>query len=112
MNNIDSLDNRTAYPGTASTQDRGNTSGSSFESTLQLAKAGGSAKSDPARELQEWAAMTPDQRLFYMVLQSLGVSKDQFDQMSPEDKQKLVEKVRERIKEMAKNGTLNPAALA
>lgn len=112
MNNIDSLDNITSYSGTTSTQDRGSASGSSFESTLQRAKAGGSVKSEAARELQEWTAMTPDQRLFYMVLQSLGVSKDQFDQMSPEDKQKLVEKVRERIKEMAKNGTLNAAALA
>ncbi|MFJ3055900.1 hypothetical protein [Herbaspirillum sp. NPDC087042] len=111
MNNIDSLDNRTFYPGATSTQGGGNAAASSFESQLQLAKAGGSlsssVKSDPVRELQEWAAMTPDQRLFYMVLNSMGVSKEQYDQMSAEDKQKLVEKVREQIKEMA----LNPAAM-
>jgi len=107
MNNIDSLDNRTSCPGATSTQGSGNAAASSFESQLQLAKAGGSAKSDPVRELQEWAAMTPDQRLFYMVLNSMGVSKEQYDQMSAEDKQKLVEKVREQIKEMA----LNPAAM-
>lgn len=111
MNNIDSLDNKTPYLGTTSTQGRGNAVASSFESTLQLAKAGGSVKFDPVRELQEWAAMTPDQQMFYMVLHSLGVSKEQFDQMSAEDKQKLVEKVREQIQEMAKSGTSKPTAM-
>ncbi|WP_343652794.1 hypothetical protein [Herbaspirillum sp.] len=116
MNIIDSIDKNTTYPGSGSTQGQGNASGSSFENRLQLAKASGSlsasTKSDPARELQEWAAMSPDQRLFYMVLQSLGVTKDQYEQMSSDDKQKLAEKVRERIKEMAKNGTLNAATMA
>ena len=101
MNNIDSLDNRTSYPGSASAQSKSNAATSSFESKLQLAK--GSAKPDPARELQEWLAMTPDQRLFFTVLHSMGVSKEQYEQ------EKLAEKVRERIKEMAKNGTAGTA---
>jgi|GEM_PF-4199808 len=107
MNNIDSLDHRTSYPGSASAQSKSNAATSSFESKLQLAK--GSAKPDPARELQEWLAMTPDQRLFFTVLHSMGVSKEQYEQMSPEEKEKLAEKVRERIKEMAKNGTAGTA---
>ncbi|QWT39824.1 hypothetical protein [Dickeya dadantii] len=63
-----------------------------------------------AQELMEWLAMSPEERLFFSVLSSMGISKEQYEAMPPEQKMELDRKVQERIKEMAKEGRY-PSAL-
>ncbi|NPE60059.1 hypothetical protein HLB27_16710 [Dickeya dadantii] len=63
-----------------------------------------------AQELMEWPAMSPEERLFFSVLSSMGISKEQYEAMPPEQKMELDRKVQERIKEMAKEGRY-PSAL-
>ncbi|AIR68878.1 hypothetical protein [Dickeya fangzhongdai] len=71
------------------------------------------AQSQPsaaAQELMEWLAMSPEERLFFSVLSSMGISKEQYEAMPPEQQMELDRKVQERIKEMAKEGR-SPSAL-
>ncbi|WES87145.1 hypothetical protein [Dickeya fangzhongdai] len=54
--------------------------------------------------------MSPEERLFFSVLSSMGISKEQYEAMPPEQQMELDRKVQERIKEMAKEGC-SPSAL-
>jgi hypothetical protein len=59
----------------------------------------------PAQKFLEYANMTPAQRMFASMLNSLGISEDQFKAMSPADQQKIEDKIREMIKHQVQNST-------
>lgn len=61
-------------------------------------------QSAAAQELQEWLEMSPEERLFFTILASMGISKEEFEAMSPEDQSRITHKVQENIKERAKEG--------
>lgn len=63
-----------------------------------------SHQSAAAQELQEWLDMSPEERLFFTVLASMGISKEEFEAMSPEDQSRITHKVQESLKERAKEG--------
>ncbi|MCW2474324.1 hypothetical protein [Candidatus Symbiopectobacterium sp. NZEC151] len=63
-----------------------------------------SQQSAAAQELQEWLEMSPEERLFFTVLASMGISKEEFEAMSPEDQDRITHKVQESIKENIKEG--------
>jgi hypothetical protein len=57
------------------------------------------AAANPAvQQFLEYANMTPAQRLFAQMLGKLGLTQDQFNAMSPADKQKVEDKIRDMIK--------------
>lgn len=53
----------------------------------------------------EYANMSPAERLHAQVLAELGLTEDQFKAMSPADRQKTEDKIREMIKQQVANGT-------
>lgn len=61
-------------------------------------------QSAAAQELQKWLEMSPEERLFFTILASMGISKQEFEAMSPEDQRRITHKVQESIKERAKEG--------
>lgn len=63
-----------------------------------------SQQSAAAQELKEWLEMSPEDRLFFTILASMGISKEEFEAMSPEDQSRITHKVQESIKERAKEG--------
>lgn len=63
-----------------------------------------SQQSAAAQELQEWLDMSAQERLFFTILASMGISKEEFEAMSPEDKSRVTHRVQESIKERAKEG--------
>ncbi|MBG6248468.1 MULTISPECIES: hypothetical protein [Symbiopectobacterium] len=63
-----------------------------------------SHQSTAAQELQEWLEMSPEDRLFFTVLASMGISKEEFEAMPPEEQSRVTHKVQESIKERAKEG--------
>ena len=93
----------------------GNTSGDtsgSFHDTLAnatergrtgfAAGAGSRAVAEPSRveqEFMEYAAMSPQEKLFFAVLASLGISKEEYEAMSPEDRHALSQKVQIAMRE-------------
>ena len=52
----------------------------------------------PIEQLIEYMQMTPEQRIFKQVLGEEGMTKEEFAKLSPEDQQKIMDKVKERIK--------------
>lgn len=73
-----------------------NGSGGSFGAYLDAAKA---SQSSPAAELQAYVDMTPAQRLRASALQSLGLKESDLANMSPEERQKVEDKIAAFIKE-------------
>ena len=67
---------------------------SSQSSTSLSAKAAKTA----AQQFQEYASMTPAQRLHAEMLAKLGLTEDQFKAMSPADQQKVEAKIADMIK--------------
>ena len=55
-------------------------------------------KRDAAKEFLEFMTMTPAERMQYMWLKQHGISKEEFEAMSPEEKQKILDKIREEVK--------------
>ena len=83
--------------------------GKSFAATLQDASADrhklGMAAlgvSDSEQELHDYLSMSPAERLFTLTLQAIGVTKEQYAAMTPDEKLEVARKVQERIKEMAR----------
>lgn len=84
-----------------------------FKMALEKAKESGqlsrhepSAKIEPqrskaAQEFMDWVSMSHEERLFFSVLASMGISKEQYEAMPLEERMALDLKVQERIKEMA-----------
>jgi hypothetical protein len=56
-----------------------------------------------AQKFLEYANMTPAQRLQAEMLNQLGITEDQFKAMSPADQQKVMDKIRELIKQQVQN---------
>lgn len=48
--------------------------------------------------------MSPEERLFFTVLASMGISKEEYEAMPPEEQSRITRKVQENIKERAKKG--------
>jgi uncharacterized protein YoaH (UPF0181 family) len=57
------------------------------------------------QQFLKYAEMTPAQRMFDSMLQQLGLSEDDFKAMSPEDQQKVVEKIQKMIKDQVEKGS-------
>jgi hypothetical protein len=57
-----------------------------------------------AQKFLEYANMTPAERLQAEMLNQLGLTEDQFKAMDPADQQKVMDKIRELIKQQAQNG--------
>jgi predicted flavoprotein YhiN len=58
-------------------------------------------KSDPAQELQDYMKMSYAEKLQWSWMNAHGISKEEFEAMSPEDKQKLLDQMREELKQKA-----------
>jgi|GEM_PF-6854423 len=54
--------------------------------------------STAAQQFEQWANMTPAQRLHAEMLAKLGLTEDQFKALSPADQQKVEDKIRDMIK--------------
>lgn len=90
----------------------GGAGGKSFAATLQDAQEADAGRhklglanqgpSDAEQELQDYLTMSPAERLFTQILQSLGITKEQYAAMTPAQKEEVARKVQERIKELAK----------
>ncbi|MCB5184306.1 hypothetical protein LG201_03720 [Methylobacillus gramineus] len=59
----------------------------------------GYVQSEAARELEEYMNMSDSERLQWHWLNSHGISKEDFNNMSAEDKQKIVDQMREELKQ-------------
>jgi hypothetical protein len=57
-----------------------------------------SAAKTAAQQFQEYASMTPAQRLHAQMLAKLGLTEDQFKAMSPADQQKVNDQIAQMIK--------------
>jgi hypothetical protein len=58
-----------------------------------------------AQKFLEYANMTPAQRLEAEMLGQLGLTEDQFKAMSPAEQQKVMDKIRELIKQQVQNSS-------
>jgi hypothetical protein len=56
-----------------------------------------------AQKFMDYANMTPAQRLQAEMMSQLGITEDQFKAMSPADQAKVMDKIRELIKQQAQN---------
>jgi hypothetical protein len=54
----------------------------------------------------EYMAMSDQEKLQYLILAQMGISKEEYDAMSPEEQAKVNEKVEERMRQIAE--TQNP----
>lgn len=55
----------------------------------------GQARSDPAQELRDYMKMSYGEKIQWQWMQAHGISKEAFAQMSAEDKQQLMQQMRE-----------------
>jgi hypothetical protein len=58
-----------------------------------------------AQKFLDYANMTPAERLQADMLNQLGITQDQFKAMSPAEQQKIMDKIREMIKQQVQNGS-------
>ena len=58
-----------------------------------------------AQKFLDYANMTPAERLQAQMLNQLGISEDQFKAMSPADQQKVLDKIREMLKQQLQNSS-------
>jgi hypothetical protein len=56
-----------------------------------------------AQKFMDYAHMTPAQRLQAEMMSQLGITEDEFKAMSPADQAKVMDKIREMIKQQAQN---------
>ncbi|MEN5164325.1 hypothetical protein [Achromobacter kerstersii] len=72
--------------------------------------------SDAEQELQDFVAMSPEERFFDLTLRSLGISKEEYAAMSPAEKEEVArlvqQRIAERIKDNANNGRASTFELA
>jgi nitric oxide reductase activation protein len=81
---------------------------SSQSSTSLSAKAAKTA----AQQFQEYASMTPAQRLHAEMLAKLGLTEDQFKALPPAQQQKVEEQITDMIKkQMANNNDTRPGMI-
>ncbi|NYE63925.1 hypothetical protein FHW58_005159 [Duganella sp. 1224] len=75
---------------------KGVVDGGSFGAVLQNTQA---QQSDAAQELDAYMKMTPEERVAKAMRQQLGISDDQYNAMTPEQKKAVDEKIAEMIKQ-------------
>lgn len=63
---------------------------------------------DPYQELSDFMKMSDAQKMQYLWLKKHGISQEEFDAMSGEDKQKLVEQMQEELKAQMKQAIESP----
>lgn len=68
--------------------------------------AGEQAAPSAVDEFLEFASKTTEEKMRAMILQGMGVTEEEVAAMSPEDRAKIEEKIRERIQESFKEETL------
>lgn len=73
--------------------------------------AGAAAKPDAKAEFLKWAHMTPAERMRANLLSSMGLTEDQVAAMSPEDRRKVEDKLRELIEQKVKQNVEKPGQL-
>jgi len=73
--------------------------------------AGAAAKPDAKAEFLKWAHMTPAERMRANLLSSMGLTEDQVAAMSPEDRKKVEDKLRELIEQKVKENVERPGQL-
>jgi len=81
------------------------TSVSPSKSGSAAASAATTPAETAAQKFLEYANMTPAQRLQAEMLGQLGITEDQFKAMSPAEQQKVMDKIRELIKQQVQNGS-------
>lgn len=65
----------------------------------------GAPQASPSRaeqEFMDYASMSTEDRMFYTVLASLGISKEEYDAMSAAERQEVAKKVSLAMQELAK----------
>jgi subtilase family serine protease len=82
-----------------------NTTGATYSTSLGASNAQTSSGQNVAssfasslKQLNDWLNETPEQRMEDSILASMGLTRQQFDQMSGPEKEKIAEKVRETLK--------------
>jgi hypothetical protein len=60
------------------------------------------SKYDAVKEFQDYMKMTPGERMQYAWLKQHGISKEEFDAMPADEKQKLMEQMKREIEEKIK----------
>lgn len=80
------------------------------------ARSGGAPAGAPAHtaaetEFLKWAKMSPGERMRADILSSMGLDDDKVAAMTPEDRKKVEDKVREMIEEKIKQGAKTPGLL-
>jgi hypothetical protein len=83
------------------------TSVSPSKSGSAAASLGAPSAETAAQKFLEYANMTPAQRLQAEMLGQLGITEDQFKAMSPTEQQKVMDKVREMIKQQMQSSSGN-----
>jgi hypothetical protein len=63
---------------------------------------------DPYQELSDFMKMTDAQKMQYLWLKKHGISPEEFESMSGEDKQKLVEKMQQELEAQMKKSIESP----
>jgi hypothetical protein len=63
------------------------------------------APSAAEQEFTDWAKMTPAQQMRTEILRELGVTQQDADKMSPQDRAKLEDKIKELTKEKVQQAT-------
>jgi hypothetical protein len=58
-----------------------------------------------AQKFLDYANMTPAERLQAEMLNQLGITEDQFKAMSPAEQQKVMDKIRELVKQQVQNSS-------
>jgi hypothetical protein len=59
----------------------------------------------PAQKFLKYANMTPAERMQAQMLNELGITEDQFKAMSPAEQQKVLDKIRELVKQQVQNSS-------
>ena len=81
------------------------TSVSPSKSGSTAASLGAPSAETAAQKFLEYANMTPAQRLQAEMLGQLGITEDQFKAMTPAEQQKVMDKVRDLVKQQVQNGS-------
>lgn len=73
--------------------------GSSAAIDTSVKKDAEETKPDAVKEFKDYMAKTPEQRMQEAWLQSHGITQEEFDAMTPDEKQKLMDMMRKEIEE-------------
>ena len=68
-----------------------------------------SEKDDPVAEFRKYMKMTPAERMQYLWLMQHGITKEEYEKMSAEDKQKIIAEMKRDIEQQIKQDALKPS---